>query len=57
MNAATEWRDILKETCKSLVILIILERIFLTRHDTWLEVRYSRPAARANRSSACLLFC
>jgi hypothetical protein len=57
MNAATEWRDILKETCKSVVILIILERIFLTRHDTWLEVRASsRPAARANRSSACLLF-
>jgi hypothetical protein len=39
MNAATEWRNILKEASKSLLILIILERIFLTRHDSWLEVR------------------
>jgi hypothetical protein len=49
MNAATEWRDILKETCKSVVILIILERIFLTRHDTWLEVRKTQQRL--------LLFC
>jgi hypothetical protein len=55
MNAATEWRDILKETCKSLVILVILERIFLTRHDTWLEVRAADARLRAQ--IACLLFC
>jgi hypothetical protein len=52
MNAATEWRDILKETCKSLVVLVILERIFLTRHDTWLEVCATDARLRAQNAAA-----
>ena len=37
MNAATEWKDIVVEAIKATVILIILERCFLTRNSAWLE--------------------
>ena len=37
LNAATEWKDIFIETLKAAVILVILERLFLTRPASWLE--------------------
>ena len=37
MNAVTEWRDIAVEAVKATIILIILERLFLTRNSAWLE--------------------
>ena len=37
MNAATEWKDIVVEAVKATIILIILERLFLTRNSAWLE--------------------
>jgi hypothetical protein len=40
MNAATEWKDIAIEAVKGTIILIILERLFLTRNSAWLEVRH-----------------
>ena len=37
MNAATEWKDIAVEAVKATIILIIMERLFLTRNSAWLE--------------------
>ena len=37
LNAATEWKDIATEAAKAAVILVILERLFLTRNASWLE--------------------
>ena len=37
MNAVTEWKDIAVEAVKATVIMIILERLFLTRNSAWLE--------------------
>ena len=39
MNAATEWRDIVQETAKGLIILVLRETLMLTRDSSWLEVR------------------
>ena len=50
LNAATEWKDIAIEAAKAAVILLILERLFLTRNGSWLEVR--RAPAGARRRSA-----
>ncbi len=35
MDNATQWKDILIETLKGLLILAILERLMLTRHGGW----------------------
>ena len=37
MGAAAEWKDILKEAAKGVLILAILERLHLTRPVSWLE--------------------
>ena len=37
MGAAVEWKEILKEAAKGMVILAILERLHLTRPVNWLE--------------------
>ena len=37
LNAATEWKDIAIEAGKAALILLILERLFLTRDGSWLE--------------------
>jgi hypothetical protein len=39
MGAVTEWRPIVEEAIKGAIILAILERLLLTRHSNWLEVR------------------
>ena len=39
MNAATEWRDIVQETAKGMIILVLMETLMLTRDSSWLEVR------------------
>ncbi len=47
MNAVTEWQDIAVEAVKGTVALIILERLFLTRNSSWLEVRGAPRGAAA----------
>jgi hypothetical protein len=37
IGAASEWQDIAKELATGLVILVILERVYLTRPVAWLE--------------------
>jgi hypothetical protein len=50
--AATEWRDILQEAAKSVLVLVVLERVFLTRHDSWLEeARRSAPQCMCTQCS------
>ena len=39
MNAATEWRDIVQEAAKGMLILVLMETLMLTRDSSWLEVR------------------
>ena len=39
MNAVTEWQDIAIEAVKGTVVLIIMERLFLTGNSSWLEAR------------------
>jgi hypothetical protein len=39
MNAATEWKEIAVQAVKMSIVLIILERFFLTSNSAWLEVR------------------
>ena len=39
LNAATEWKDIIREAAKGMVVLAIMETLMLTRHSSWLEVR------------------
>ncbi len=38
MNAATEWKDIAVQAVKMSIVLIILERLFITSNSSWLEV-------------------
>jgi hypothetical protein len=52
MNAATEWKDIAIEAVKGTIILIILERLFLTRNSAWLEVRHLLARRLALRAAA-----
>jgi hypothetical protein len=40
MNAATEWKDIAVQAVKMSIVLMILERLFLTSNSAWLEVRH-----------------
>ena len=67
MNAATEWRDVLKEALNGALVLVVLETLYLTRNVHWLEehidllslqallfgraTRWGRCAARASSSS------
>ena len=37
INAASELRDIAQEAVRSAIILVILERLFLTPNSSWLE--------------------
>ncbi len=37
LDAARQWQDIVKETFKAAVIMLILERLCLTRNVQWLE--------------------
>ena len=37
MNAVTEWDDIVQEAIKGAVVMVIMERLFLTRNASWLE--------------------
>ena len=57
VGAASEWQDIVKEAIKGAIVLAILERLLLTRHSNWLEVRTrAAPAAHlARMQTACLL--
>ena len=41
LNAATEWRDIVQEAAKGMIILVLLETLMITRDSSWLEVRLS----------------
>ena len=47
VGAASEWQDIVKEAIKGAIVLAILERLLLTRHSNWLEVREDRRAQTA----------
>jgi hypothetical protein len=51
MGAATEWKEILKEALKGLIILAILERLHLTRPVNWLEE--VRASAYEEAPAAC----
>lgn len=42
MNAATEWKDIVQEAAKGMVILVVMETLMLTRDSSWLEVRWGQ---------------
>jgi hypothetical protein len=55
MGAVSEWRPIIEEAVKGAIILAIMERLLLTRHSNWLEVRLSPFAARrwCTRQRAC----
>ena len=39
VGAASEWQDIITEAFKGAIVLAILERWYMTRNATWLEVR------------------
>ena len=53
-DAVTQWQDIATEACKAAVVLFILERLFLTRHASWLEehIDYLSLQARTGRRKA-----
>ena len=46
VGAASEWKDVLVEAAKGIVILVILERLCLTRRVSWFEVRTLRRGMR-----------
>ena len=37
LNAATEWRQIVVEALRGALVLVLMERLFLTSHGSWLE--------------------
>jgi hypothetical protein len=37
MNTASEWKDVMIESLKGMVILAILERLYVTRAASWFE--------------------
>jgi hypothetical protein len=39
IGAASEWRDVAKEAARSLLLLVLLETLLLSRPVSWLEVR------------------
>ena len=55
VGAASEWQDIVKEAIKGAIVLAVLERLLLTRHANWLEVRASPAAARIGRAVRCFV--
>ena len=42
LSAATEWKDIVVEALKGVVVLVVLERLLLTNDTSWMEVRPRR---------------
>ena len=44
MNAVTEWDDILREALKGAFVMVLMERLFLTRNSSWLEARHAQGA-------------
>ena len=37
LGCASDWRDVLKEAVQNVVVLVVLERLFLTKDESWLE--------------------
>jgi hypothetical protein len=37
MNTASEWKDVVTEAMKGAILLAILERLYVTRSNTWFE--------------------
>jgi hypothetical protein len=37
MDAARQWKDLVQEMFKAAVVMLILERLYLTRNTQWLE--------------------
>ena len=37
MDAARQWKDLAQEMLKAVVVMLILERLYLTRNTLWLE--------------------
>jgi len=37
MNTASEWKDVVTEAMKGAIILAILERLYVTRSNSWFE--------------------
>ena len=42
IGAVSEWKDVITEAVKGVIVLAILERWYMTRNVTWLEVRVGR---------------
>jgi hypothetical protein len=55
MDNATQWKDIMKDSMYAVIILLIMERLMLTRHGGWLEGawRCTRASPVAPSSDAC----
>ena len=45
MNTASEWKDVVTEAMKGAIILAILERLYITRSNTWFEEHIGAYAA------------
>lgn len=52
MSAVTEWDDIVHETLKGAFVMVLMERLFLTRNTSWLEARRMRDAHDSERAHA-----
>ena len=48
MNVAVEWKDVLIEALKGAVILAILERLYVTRANSWFEDHIGASACSAS---------
>ena len=46
MNAASEWKDVVTEAMKGAIFLAILERLYITRSNSWFEEHLGVCAAR-----------
>lgn len=55
MDNATQWKDIMKDSMYAVIILLIMERLMLTRHGGWLEgaSHCARASPVAPSSDAC----
>ena len=45
LNIASEWQDVLIESLKGAIILVILERLYITRCTSWFEDHVGACAA------------
>ena len=45
MNTTSEWKDVVTEAMKGAIILAILERLYITRSNTWFEEHIGACAA------------